>query len=134
MPGPAAAPGTTVQPEPSGVSEQSGFWDPLRGRAGPPADDNVWVTVFGFQPSQLQLVMREFAKCGDIVHVGNGREDSANWVHIQYAVCPARALKPSVDAAPFAAPSWPEHGFTSAALLRRTSTAHNELSSAMGSW
>ena len=88
VPGPAAAPGTTVQPEPSGVSEQSGFWDPLKGRAGPPADDNVWVTVFGFQPGQLQLVMREFAKCGDIVHVGNGREDSANWVHIQYAVRP----------------------------------------------
>ena len=75
------------------MSEQSGYWGgSMRGRAGPPADDNVWVTVFGFQPGQLNLVMREFAKCGDIVHVGSDREDSANWVHIQYAVRSAAAL------------------------------------------
>ncbi len=69
------------------MSEQSGYWGSARGaHAGPGADDNVWVTVFGFQLGQLNLVMKEFAKCGDIVHVGNGREDNANWVHIQYAV------------------------------------------------
>jgi hypothetical protein len=37
-------------------------------------DSDVWVTVFGFQPGQLHLIMKEFAKCGDIVHFGNGRE------------------------------------------------------------
>lgn len=49
-------------------------------------DSDVWVTVFGFQPGQLHLIMKEFAKCGDIVNFGNDREDNANWVHIQYSV------------------------------------------------
>ncbi|KAK9917004.1 hypothetical protein WJX75_009884 [Coccomyxa subellipsoidea] len=48
-------------------------------------DSDVWVTVFGFQPSQLPLIMQDFAKCGDIVQFGNGREENANWVHIKYA-------------------------------------------------
>ena len=50
-------------------------------------DDEVWVTVYGFQPSQRHLIMKEFAKCGDILKFGDGREDGANWVHIQYSVC-----------------------------------------------
>lgn len=49
-------------------------------------DDEVWVTVYGFQPSQRHLIMKEFAKCGDILKFGDGREDGANWVHIQYSV------------------------------------------------
>lgn len=49
-------------------------------------DSDVWVTVFGFQPSQLPLIMQDFAKCGDIVQFGNGREENNNWVHIKYAV------------------------------------------------
>lgn len=49
-------------------------------------DNDVWVTVFGFQPSQLPIILRDFAKCGDIVQYGNGREDNANWVHIKYSV------------------------------------------------
>lgn len=49
-------------------------------------DSDVWVTVFGFQPSQLPIILRDFAKCGDIVQYGNGREDNANWVHIKFSV------------------------------------------------
>ena len=49
-------------------------------------DDEVWVTVYGFQPSQRHLIMKEFAKCGDILKFGDGREDGANWVQIQYSV------------------------------------------------
>ena len=45
-----------------------------------------WVTVFGFQPSQLQTIMREFSRCGDIRNFGSFREEFVNWVHIQYAV------------------------------------------------
>ncbi len=52
-------------------------------------DDEVWVTVYGFQPSQRHLIMKEFAKCGDILKFGDGREDGANWVHIQYSVSPS---------------------------------------------
>lgn len=54
-------------------------------------DDDVWVTVYGFQPSQQHLIMKEFSKCGDILKFGDGHEDGTNWVHIQFAVgsqCP----------------------------------------------
>ena len=50
------------------------------------AAPDEWVTVFGFQPAQLQTVMREFSRCGDIQNFGSFREDHVNWVHIQYAV------------------------------------------------
>ena len=49
-----------------------------------PTDE--WVTVFGFQPAQLQTVMRKFSRCGDIQKFGSFREDPVNWVHIQYTV------------------------------------------------
>ena len=49
-------------------------------------DDDVWVTVYGFQPSQRHLIMKEFSKCGDILKFGDGREDGTNWVHIQFSV------------------------------------------------
>ena len=51
-------------------------------------DDEVWVTVYGFQPSQRHLIMKEFAKCGDILKFGDGCEDGTNWVHIQFSVSP----------------------------------------------
>ena len=50
------------------------------------APEDTWITVYGFQSGDQQLVLREFAKCGDILHFGSGREDKVNWVHIQYAV------------------------------------------------
>lgn len=49
-------------------------------------EDEVWVTVYGFQPSQRHLIMKEFSKCGDILKFGDGREDGTNWVHIQFSV------------------------------------------------
>lgn len=41
--------------------------------------------MFGFQPGDMQAVLREFTKCGDITKFGSGRHDSVNWVHIHYA-------------------------------------------------
>ncbi|BDA40503.1 probable nucleoporin NUP35 at C-terminar half [Coccomyxa sp. Obi] len=88
---PSGAPAAPMpQPETSALSEQSGYWalrDTAAQRGQPYAleDSDVWVTVFGFQPSQLSIILRDFAKCGDIVQYGNGREDNANWVHIKYS-------------------------------------------------
>ena len=50
--------------------------------------EETWVTVFGFQPSELHVVLREFSKCGDMVQFGSGRQDAVNWVHIHYSVPP----------------------------------------------
>ncbi|CAN1168414.1 Nuclear pore complex protein NUP35 [Linum perenne] len=46
-------------------------------------DDEEWVTVYGFPPSETNSVLREFEKCGTILkHVpGPG---NANWMHILY--------------------------------------------------
>ena len=44
--------------------------------AGGEGYDDVWVTVFGFGPSDLPLVIREFSKAGDIVQV---RALSGGW-------------------------------------------------------
>lgn len=47
------------------------------------ADDEEWVTVFGFSPSDTNLVLREFEKCGVILKHVSGPGD-ANWMHILY--------------------------------------------------
>ncbi|KAK9825417.1 hypothetical protein WJX81_003896 [Elliptochloris bilobata] len=49
------------------------------------SQDECFVTVFGFLPEAHAAVMREFARCGEILAFGSGREDKVNWVHIQYA-------------------------------------------------
>ena len=49
------------------------------------------MTVFGFLPEAQAAIMREFARCGEILSFGSGREDKVNWVHIQFAVCCLRA-------------------------------------------
>jgi nuclear pore complex protein Nup53 len=47
------------------------------------SDEEEWVTVFGFSPSDTNLVLREFGKCGIILkHVPGPGE--ANWMHILY--------------------------------------------------
>lgn len=46
-------------------------------------NEEEWVTVYGFSPSDTNLVLREFEKCGVILkHVPGPRE--ANWMHILY--------------------------------------------------
>ncbi|KAK8519728.1 hypothetical protein V6N13_104848 [Hibiscus sabdariffa] len=46
-------------------------------------DEEEWVTVYGFSPSDTNLVLREFEKCGVILkHVPGPRD--ANWMHILY--------------------------------------------------
>lgn len=46
-------------------------------------NEEEWVTVYGFSPSDTNLVLREFEKCGVILkHVPGPR--SANWMHILY--------------------------------------------------
>lgn len=44
--------------------------DPARAARGHEALKDSWVTVFGFGPSDLPLVIREFSKAGDIAQVG----------------------------------------------------------------
>eukprot|EP00252_Welwitschia_mirabilis_P007711 TRINITY_DN19358_c0_g1_i1.p1 TRINITY_DN19358_c0_g1~~TRINITY_DN19358_c0_g1_i1.p1 ORF type:complete len:339 (+),score=53.63 TRINITY_DN19358_c0_g1_i1:100-1116(+) len=46
-------------------------------------DEEEWVTVFGFQPSETNLVLREFEKCGLVLRHVPGPGD-ANWMHILY--------------------------------------------------
>jgi len=41
--------------------------------AGEVEEGSTWVTVFGFSPSDLPLVIREFSKAGHIQQVGAGR-------------------------------------------------------------
>ncbi len=72
-----------------GVGPEQG----VSARAAP--QDECFVTVFGFLPEHAAAVMREFARCGEILAFGSGREDKVNWVHIQFAV-----RRPSSPAAP----------------------------------
>ncbi|XP_078165029.1 nuclear pore complex protein NUP35-like [Carex rostrata] len=46
-------------------------------------DEEVWVTVYGFTPSDTNLVLREFEKCGGILKWVPGPKE-ANWMHILY--------------------------------------------------
>ncbi|KAE8735697.1 Nuclear pore complex protein NUP35 [Hibiscus syriacus] len=46
-------------------------------------DEEEWVTVYGFSPSDTNLVLREFEKCGVILNHVPGPRD-ANWMHILY--------------------------------------------------
>ncbi|KAE8714701.1 Nuclear pore complex protein NUP35 [Hibiscus syriacus] len=46
-------------------------------------DEEEWVTVYGFSPSDTNLVLREFEKCGVILKQVPGPRD-ANWMHILY--------------------------------------------------
>ena len=44
------------------------------------------MTVFGFHAHDKNIVLMEFAKCGDIKEIGSGRDDAVNWMHLKYAV------------------------------------------------
>lgn len=46
-------------------------------------DEEEWVTVYGFSPTDTNLVLREFEKCGVILKHIPGPRDS-NWMHILY--------------------------------------------------
>lgn len=46
-------------------------------------NEEEWVTVYGFSPTDANLILREFEKCGVILkHVPGPR--NANWMHILY--------------------------------------------------
>eukprot|EP00879_Flechtneria_rotunda_P033816 GHRR01037619.1.p1 GENE.GHRR01037619.1~~GHRR01037619.1.p1 ORF type:complete len:162 (+),score=53.74 GHRR01037619.1:55-486(+) len=46
---------------------------------------DTWVTVFGFGPDDLPLVLREMQRCGDVVQWGTfGESANSNFMHIQY--------------------------------------------------
>ena len=47
----------------------------------PPPLQDTWVTVFGFGPSDLPLVIREFSKAGDIAQVGARGRVARIWRH-----------------------------------------------------
>lgn len=47
--------------------------------------EDTWVTVYGFSPDDLPLVLREFQRCGDILQWGTfGASPQSNFMHIQY--------------------------------------------------
>ncbi|XP_072998401.1 nuclear pore complex protein NUP35-like [Typha latifolia] len=46
-------------------------------------DEEEWVTVYGFSAGDINLVLREFEKCGVILKHISGPRD-ANWIHILY--------------------------------------------------
>ncbi|KXZ44661.1 hypothetical protein GPECTOR_64g80 [Gonium pectorale] len=76
-------PAVAVSPLPPGPSHVAGGAGGLGLEQQQPAYDDVWVTVFGFAPSDVPLVLREFHSCGDIVSWSYG-EPSANFIHVQY--------------------------------------------------
>lgn len=48
-------------------------------------EDSSWVTVYGFTPDDLPLVLQEFQRCGDILQWGTfGSSPACNFTHIQY--------------------------------------------------
>lgn len=48
--------------------------------------ESTWVTIYGFQQDDLPIVLREFAKCGDIVEFGSFDDGPyVNWVHICFS-------------------------------------------------
>jgi nuclear pore complex protein Nup53 len=47
--------------------------------------EDTWVTVFGFAPDDLPLVLQEFQRCGDILQWGTfGASPQSNFMHLQY--------------------------------------------------
>lgn len=46
-------------------------------------DEEEWVTVYGFSPGDTNFVLREFEKCGVVLHHVPGPRN-ANWMHILY--------------------------------------------------
>ncbi|WIA33242.1 hypothetical protein OEZ86_006384 [Tetradesmus obliquus] len=47
--------------------------------------EDTWVTVFGFSPDDLALVLQEFQRCGDILQWGTfGAPLHSNFMHVQY--------------------------------------------------
>lgn len=47
--------------------------------------EDTWVTVYGFSPDDLPLVLKEFQRCGDILQWGTfGASSQSNFMHIQY--------------------------------------------------
>ena len=47
--------------------------------------EDSWVTVYGFLPDDLPLVLQEFQRCGDILQWGTfGSSPQSNFTHIQY--------------------------------------------------
>ena len=57
----------------------------LMGLEPAPQAHDSWVTVYGFTPSELPLVLKEFQKCGDILQWGTfGASPQSNFIHIQY--------------------------------------------------
>ena len=50
-----------------------------------PSYNDVWVTAFGFNRNEVQLVLKELSKCGDICNWGYfSSSSSTNFIHIQY--------------------------------------------------
>ncbi|KAL6764941.1 hypothetical protein V8C86DRAFT_2466287 [Haematococcus lacustris] len=49
-----------------------------------PQYEDVWVTIFGFTPTDVPLILREFSSCGDILQWGTYGQPQANYIHVQF--------------------------------------------------
>jgi nuclear pore complex protein Nup53 len=95
----AAAAAADAEPlsgsSPLGGGAAAGFPEQSSGAAAPQQQqqdaaaqqqaDDTWVTVYGFTPDDLPLVLKEFQRCGDILQWGTfGASPQSNFMHIQY--------------------------------------------------
>eukprot|EP00899_Mesostigma_viride_P011693 jgi/Mesvir1/20524/Mv12402-RA.1 len=54
-------------------------------RGAPDAVEDRWVTVYGFNPEDAELVLREMRKCGDVCMVDTFSSGRTNYVHLMFA-------------------------------------------------
>jgi Nup53/35/40-type RNA recognition motif len=70
------------------LSWTSAIPDPL----SRPSEAAQWVIVYGFKAGDVELLLSEFGKCGDIAQHGTfGAPASANWLYLQFQVAPVPA-------------------------------------------
>lgn len=48
-----------------------------------PLYDDVWVTIFGFAQQDVPLILKEFARCGDVLQWGTYGAPQSNFIHVQ---------------------------------------------------
>eukprot|EP00878_Enallax_costatus_P009155 GHUV01009570.1.p1 GENE.GHUV01009570.1~~GHUV01009570.1.p1 ORF type:complete len:244 (+),score=58.93 GHUV01009570.1:223-954(+) len=87
----ADAPSASTPPGPTGAAgllsataqqQPSSSMMPLESTS---QSGDTWVTVFGFGPDDLPLVLREFQRCGDILQWGTfGASANSNFIHLQF--------------------------------------------------
>lgn len=63
--------------------------------------EDVWVTIYGFSQTDIPLILKEFAKCGDILQWGTFGQPQANFIHVQVSRLPLTCGLLHVPPVPF---------------------------------